>query len=205
MNNSIQLIIDTAPYISKYLREEIEFERENDSFFPVTSIYQSQLDSLNKLVEQAKSISFDFGCIVFDVSDLATWNFMDEYPTFLDEEKFEDYFVKNLTGFDECGVDVLGEKGLIFLENPPQDLLEAQSFIPLYKEPKSKKNIDLDPPAWVVQSVKFVVNPKAGEFSFVWHIWERTMSIHISDGERYFMLESRNFAFDSLFELSKPD
>jgi hypothetical protein len=198
--NNLLLVIDSAPYISKYLREEIEFERENDSFFPVASVSRSQIDSLKELVEQVRSTSFKFDSIVFDVSDLISWNFMDRYPVFLGEEKFEEYLIQNLAGFGKYGVDTLGEEYSILLENPPEDLLRGQSFVPLFKEPESENNVDLDPPAWVVQKVEFIVYASANECRFVWHIWERTMSMHISDGERYFMLESYAIALDSLLK-----
>jgi hypothetical protein len=112
---------------------------------------------------------------------------------FLDEDEHQDYLIKVIPEVEDWGSDIMNEKAAIALPNPPVSLMSSLRYIPLYQKPKSKKNVDLIPPAWVTQSVKLEIDTRSPDQGFLtWHIWERTMSVSTSDGERYFMLESRS-------------
>ncbi len=192
------LVIDAIPYISKFIEEEINLWRDGvDSFLAVASVSSEQKQSLRQLADKVKEVSFECS-ITFDVSELISWNFMEDCR-FLDEDEHQDYLISVMPEIEDWGSDIINEKAAIALPNPPASLMSSLRYIPLYQKPKSKKNVDLVPPAWVTQSVKLEIDTRSPDQGFLtWDIWERTMSVSTSDGERYFMLESRSLNLNEL-------
>jgi len=193
------LVIDAIPYISKYIEEEISFWQKGvESLLAITVISPADTQAIRSLIDKVKKV--DFNCdITFDISELISWKFTGD-TSFLDEEKYQNYLVGVLPEVEDWGSDIVGEKSAIALNNPPAELVGGLSYIPMYQKPKSKENIYLDPPAWVLQGVKLTINTQSShQGELTWDIWERTMSISTSDGERYFTLESRLIDLDNLF------